>query len=378
LPEDPREFRLAIRRYVRKVYDPDARTIHAHGRRDTPGRAEFIRRLGDAGLLGLSWPKEYGGRSLSAVHQAILQEELEYADQPTPSIEVNMIGPTLIRIGSPSLKARYLLPIATGELVLALGYSEPDAGSDLASMRTKAVLDGDAFVINGRKMFTSNADYAHAIWLAARTSDEGRRHEGISIILVDTELPGVEIRPVLTMGGHNTTEVTFTDVRVPSDRLVGELNRGWSYMMEALDHERMAGLSCGGLRRDLEALAAGVFGYEKSSTQREQLVIDATVEVAAVRTHFERALGRLERGEVPSSEATMLKLRASEVRQWLSDRVIDEFGPESLLKGEEPSSLLHGRFEYLSRAEVVSTIVAGTSEIQRNILANRHLGLPRG
>jgi uncharacterized OB-fold protein len=185
-------------------------------------------------------------------------------------------------------------------------------------------------------MFTSNADYAHAIWLAARTSDEGRRHEGISIILADTDLPGVEIRPVLTMGGHNTTEVTFTDVRVPADRLVGELNHGWSYMMEALDHERMAGLSCGGLRRDLEGLAAAVFGSEESCPQREQLIIDATIEVAAVRTHFERALARLERGEVPSSEATMLKLRASEVRQWLSDRVIDEFGAESLLKGDEP------------------------------------------
>ncbi len=276
------------------------------------------------------------------------------------------------------MKARYLPRIVAGELNIALGYSETEAGSDLANLQLRAVPDGADYVINGQKMWTSGAHFADLIWLACRTDPDAPRHRGISLFLVDNNAPGMAIQAIDTMGDHRTNVVFFDDVRVPADRLVGELHRGWDYIVDALDYERVTGFPFGGLQRDVDELVAWARAdpgrWADPSVRHSVASISALVEGA--RTHLDRCADVMSRGEVPMVDATMLKVALTEARQEIADRVIDLVGAPALLHAGEPGSTIDGRFEHNWRAEIITTIAGGANEIQRNIIARRHPGLP--
>ncbi len=291
LDADIEAFREEIRAFLDEELDPVIANQGPFPQADTPEKAAFIKKLADRGYLGLTWPEEYGGRGLDEMYQLVFQSELEYLNMPTLSIEVGMLGQTILRNGSQQLKRELLPKIVRGELSMALGYSEPEAGSDLAALQTAAVLDGERFVVNGQKMFTSAAHFADVVWLACRTDFEVPKHKGISLLVVDMDSPGVETTPIYTMGDHQTNMVFFTDVEVPKGRLVGELNEAWKYIGEALDYERLLGLAFEGLQRDVDELLA----WARTDDDRwndpaiRRLVTRATVAIEGVRTHLTRA-----------------------------------------------------------------------------------------
>jgi len=216
--------------------------------------AQFRRKIGAKGWFGLNWPREYGGLGLGAVHQHLLMSEFEYWGVPGPDLTVTSVAPMIMRHGTEQNKAEWLPLIAKGEMICAVGYSEPDAGTDLASLRTRATRDGEQWVINGTKTWNSGAQRATHEWLCVRTDPDSARHQGISVIIVPIDSPGVTIRPLYAWSGYRTNEVHFQDVRVPATNLVGEINRGWTYITGALDLERGALTNAGDLRRALDEL----------------------------------------------------------------------------------------------------------------------------
>jgi 3-oxocholest-4-en-26-oyl-CoA dehydrogenase alpha subunit len=232
-------------------------------------------------------------------------------------------------------------------------------------------------VVNGQKMWTSAAHFAELIWLACRTDPDAPRHEGISLLLADLDSPGIEIRPIPTMADHQANTVFFTDVRVPADRLVGEENKGWSYILDALDYERLGGLPFGGLQRDLDEIVAWAREDGRMGDPSvRRMVARLAVAVDGARAHLLRAYDRVSRHEVPTVEATMLKVSMTELRQAMADTMVDALGPAGLLRGADDAAPVGGRFEHNWRSEIITTIAAGANELQRDILARQHLGLP--
>jgi len=377
LDPDVEAFREEVRAFIAAEADPVIPSQGPLPQMDTPEKRVFVRKLAERGWLGLAWPEEYGGGGKSEIYQLVLQEELEYAGLPSMSIEVGMIGQTIMRHGSEATKRAFLPRIIAGELNIALGYSEPEAGSDLAALELRATREGDEFVLNGLKMWTSAAHFAELVWLACRTNTEVPRHRGISLFLVDLDSPGIEVTPIETMSNHATNSVFFTDVRVPADRLVGELDAGWGYIMEALDYERLGGFPFGGLQRDLDELVAWARdGGHESDPRVRRLLARLAIRVEGARTHLLRSYDRVGRHEVPTFEATMLKVAMTELRLDMADEVVDLLAPRGLLRADDPGAVVQGRFEHNWRAEIITTIAGGANEIQRNILARRHLGLP--
>ena len=341
---------------------------------------EFSRRLGMAGWIGMTWPREYGGGGRSYVERAIVTEELLRAGAPTAAHWVGdrQIGPALLAYGSETQKREILPRIVRGELVFCLGMSEPGAGSDLASLTTRAVEDGDAFVVDGQKVWTSFAHHAHYCYLVARTDPAAARHHGISEFLVDMTSPGITVRPLVDMTGeHHFNEVFFENVRVPKHWLIGEKNRGWFQIASQLDYER-AGMerlfSYAPLFRDLEA-------HLRASGRTS----DPLIRQALARLHADLAVGRLllyriawklSQGITPTAETALAKLHGTELEQRLVRFAGDALGYPALLTGG-PAAALGGR---VARAIVNApglTIRGGTVEILRNIVAQRGLGLPR-
>ncbi|BBY83405.1 acyl-CoA dehydrogenase [Mycolicibacterium pulveris] len=369
-------FRAEVREFACKSDDPVIAKQGTFPQGDTPEKRAFIRRLGERGWLGLAWPHSYGGAGLDARFQLVLQQELEYYSLPSASIEVGMVGPTLLRHGSDELKKEFLSRITRGELNVALGYSEPNAGSDLAALSLRAERKGDEYVLNGQKMYTSAAHFADVIWLACRTGGPGSGHRGISILIVDADAPGISISELATLGTHRTNVVYFDDVHVPVARRVGAENEGWRYIMEALDLERLTGFPTGGFLRDTDRL---IEWYSENAGARTPEVRRRIAEIAlrslGAFSHAEHAMDVLAQHGVPTADATMLKVAVTEARQEHADAFLALMGPRALLRGE--NGILAGHFEEVWRDEIITTIAGGANEIQRNIIAQRLLGLPR-
>ena len=340
---------------------------------------EFSRRLGAAGWIGMTWPRELGGGGRSYVERAIVTEELLRAGAPTAAHWVGdrQIGPALLAHGSAEQQREILPRIVRGELVFCLGMSEPGAGSDLAALTTRAIDDGDAFVIDGQKVWTSFAHLADYCYLVARTDPDAPRHRGISELLVDMRLPGITVRPLIDMTGeHHFNEVFFEGVRVPKEWLIGQRNRGWFQIAAQLDYER-AGmerlLSYAPLLEDLQTYV-----------QQSGRGADPLVRQELARLHGEVAVGRqliyriawqLSRGITPTADTALAKLYGTELEQRLARFAGDVLGPHAVLTGSDAP--LGGR---VARAIVNApglTIRGGTVEILRNIVAQRGLGLPR-
>ena len=342
----------------------------------------FRRKIGQRGWFGLNWPQEYGGLGLTAMHQHLLMSEFEYWGVPGPDLTVTSVAPMIMRHGTEQNKKEFLPPIARGEIVCAVGYSEPNAGTDLASLRTRAVRDDDEWVITGSKIWNSGAQRSTHEWLCVRTDPDAPRHRGISVIMVPIDLPGVEIHPLYAWSGYRTNETFFREVRVPVANLIGEVNMGWTYITGALDLERGALTNAGDLRRaldDLVALAArplrdGSVPARDPVFRRRLAQAEADVEVAMLMGY--EAASMLDCGRIPTVEVSVEKIFTSELRQRIADLAIDLLGPDGLMAHRSAGAPLDGFFERLYRVSPLMRFGGGTNEVLRDVIAQRGHGMP--
>jgi 3-oxocholest-4-en-26-oyl-CoA dehydrogenase alpha subunit len=341
---------------------------------------EFNRKLAAKGWIAPAWPKAYGGLGASHIEQMIFSEELAYHRAPNGQrvFSVGMIGPTLIVHGTEEQKREHLPRITSGEVAWCQGYSEPGAGSDLASLQTRAERDGDDYVINGQKIWTSGAHVSDWIFLVARTDQNLPKHKGVSFFLVDMKTPGLTVRPLINMAGHHEfNEVYFEDVRVPRRNLVGAENNGWYVAMTLLDFERSSvGVSASG-RRLLEELT--VFAAENGGIDpvvRNRLA-ELAIEIEVARLMSYRIAWMQQAGLHPSHEASMVKVFGTEMIQRLYNVALNMTGQFGQLEPGSRWTPLKGRIEQGYLWNVAPTIYSGSNEIQRNIIATRGLGLPR-
>jgi len=347
----------------------------------------FTKKLAAKGWLTMSWPKEYGGQGAPHLRQLVYNEEMAYHRAPGQTMGADRVGPTLILFVTEEQKAQFLPAIVRDEITWCQGFSEPGSGSDLASLQTRAVRDGDCWVINGQKIWTSNAQRADYMILLARTDPDAPKHRGITYFLVDMKLPGITVRPLVQMTGQaGFNEVFFDDVRVPANMVVGEVNRGWYVSTATLDFERSGiGRVIGGLRTFEEVVA-----YAKATPARDSgggtLFDRAPVRLALADVALSFEVGRLmsyrvawmqSRGLVPNYEASMAKTFGTELHQRMARVAYTTLGLRGQLLGGEWAPL-EGQIPMTVLQAVSLTIAAGTSEINRNIIATRGLGLPRG
>jgi alkylation response protein AidB-like acyl-CoA dehydrogenase len=351
---------------------------------DTPERRAFMASVGEQGWLGITWPAEYGGKDGDGIYEYLLNERLAARGGPQIGKGVGIIGKTIIRHGSDQLKQEFLPKILRNEVEFAVGYSEPNAGSDAASMQLKATRTDGGWVLNGQKTWTTSAHFAEWYWVGARTDPEAEKHHGISLFLVPLDHPGITVNPIWTMGDERTNEVYLDDVFVPDDHVVGELNKGFQYISEALDLERFTLFTFSPIAQRLDLLVDYVrtasrdgVALKDDPVVREriaQLVTEAEVaRVMGLKFVFESSKG----GAAPTAEASEYKLYATELSKRLADASMDIAGPGSQLRVRTDDAPMQGRAESTYRYTVIDTIGGGSSEIQKNIIARRKLGLPK-
>ena len=347
---------------------------------------EMRKKLADKGWLTMAWPEEYGGKGVSHMMQVVFAEEMSYNRAPGRDVfGTRMMAPTLMIHGTEEQKREFLPPVSKGEVQWCQGYSEPESGSDLASLQTRAVEDGDDFIINGTKIWTSSAHRADHIMVLTRTDPDAPKHRGISFLLCDMNTPGLTVNPIINMAGdHGFNMVTFDNVRVPKKNLVGEQNRGWYVGATLLDFERSGVDYSAGGRRILEELIA----YAKDNDQNGSLIADnpvmrnrlanLAIEVDVSRLISYNIAWMQGEGLVPNKESSMGKVVGTELQQHLSETGMQMLGLHGQLESGSKYAPMQGRIEHMHLTNVSETIQAGTSEIQRNIIATRGLGLPRG
>lgn len=376
-PEEE-QLRQELRAYFAALMTPERKAGLAGGGDygDAAVYKDTVRRMGLDGWLTIGWPEEYGGRDRPMLEQLIFLDEASAAGAPVPFLTLNSIGPTIMSLGTPEQKAFYLPKIASGELHFAIGYSEPEAGTDLAGLRTRAVRDGDEYVINGQKMWTSLIQYADFVWLACRTDQESRRHRGLSIIMVPTTAPGFSWTPVPTMSGPTTSATFYDNVRVPASNLIGEEHQGWKLITNQLNHERVALCSAAPLRTALREVRRWA---DETGAAKQEWVRLHLARVHA-KTEFLKLINwRIASGsdEAPSpAEASATKVFGTEFATEGYRLLMEVLGANGIVRAGSPGALLHGRVERMHRSSLILTFGGGTNEIQRDIIARVGLGLP--
>ncbi|MCZ7527948.1 MAG: acyl-CoA dehydrogenase family protein [Acidimicrobiia bacterium] len=349
---------------------------------DTPERRGFMRALADCGYLGVSWPEEYGGKGLPITYDYLLAEELAAAGAPQSGKGVGIIGQTLIRHGSDELKAEFLPKILRGEIEWAIGYSEPDAGSDLASLKLRATRDGEGWRLNGQKRFTTSAHFADWYWLAARTDPEAPKHRGITLFIVPMNDPGITVQEMRCIDGERTNEVFLDDVWVSDRYAVGEVNKGFNYVSEALDYERHTLFPYSMLPRMFEMFLEFVKTTQRDGVPlRDDPAVRRTVaelarDMEVARMNSIRVVDNMVHGLPATVPAAMNKVWWSELYQRLVNAVLEIVGPGAWLRRGSAHAPMEGFFQQLYRTMVIPAIGAGANEIQRTIIARRGLGLP--
>ncbi|MBM0125449.1 acyl-CoA dehydrogenase family protein [Pimelobacter simplex] len=345
---------------------------------------DVIRQIGKDGWLGIGWPKEYGGQARSMVEQLIFTDVAAIAGVPIPYLTLNTVGPTIMRFGSEEQKEYFLPKILAGELHFSIGYSEPGSGTDLASLKTKATLEGDEWVINGQKMWTSLIQYADWLWMACRTEPDAPRHKGLSMILVPADAPGVSYTPVHTVAGVGTSATYYSDVRVPASNLVSERGGGWALMTNQLNHERVALTSAAPLQHSLTLVKD--WARETRNPDGTRVIDTEWVQIALGRAHARiealtlinwKLAADADHG-VPLSpaEASATKIYGSELATEVYRSLMEVVGPHAGVTGDSPGAVLAGRLERFHRSSLVMTFGGGTNEIQRDIIGYVGLGLP--
>jgi len=351
---------------------------------DTPERRAFMKKLAAKGWLGMTWPKKYGGQEMEGIYEFILNEALARWAAPQIGKGVGIIGKTLIRHGSEKLKSEFLPKIINAEIEFAVGYSEPQAGSDAANMQLKAVREGDGWRLNGQKIWTTSAHFADWYWFGARTDFDAPKHHGISLFLLPMDAPGLEIQSMPTIGKDTTNQVFFDNVYIGDDYRVGELNKGFQYISEALDLERFTMFTFSPIEERTKLLCKYVSEASLDGKPlRDDPVVRQQIAQVATDTEVARALGRrfvaasVKGGKPPTNEASAYKLFATQLSQRAANVALDVIGSEGHTRVDTEDAPLGGRFEGTYRCTVVETIGGGASEIQKNIIARRRLGLPK-
>ncbi|MET8944357.1 acyl-CoA dehydrogenase family protein [Streptomyces sp. NPDC004542] len=383
-PEQQR-LRTELRAYFAELVPDNAYARYADPAARKRFYRETVRRLGTDGWLGVGWPKEYGGRGMTAMEQFIFFDEAAQAGVPLPLMALNTVGPTIMQFGTEEQKTYFLPRILSGEIDFAIGYSEPDAGTDLASLKTRAVRDGDQYVVNGQKIWTTNGDTADWVWLATRTDPGAPPHKGITMLLVPTSDPGYSCTLINTLASHDTTASYYQDVRVPVSRRVGAENQGWRLITNQLNHERVTLAAHGTMAiralHDVQRWAA------QTKLADGRRVVDLPwVRRLLARTHTRldamkllnwQMVTAVQEGTLTPQHASAVKVYGSEARRdayaWLME-ILAAAGP---LKEGSAGAVLHGELERGYRSAVIFTFGGGNNEIQREIISWIGLGMPR-
>ena len=386
-PEDE-SFRAEFRAWLEKNppdHQDDDLDFFAEDEAQWHRRVAWYKKLASGGWTGIDWPKEYGGRGASILQTIVYHQELARIHAPLPYIGsgLGLIGPTLMHWGTEEQKKRHLPRVLKGDEIWCQGYSEPGAGSDLASLQTRAVEDGDDFIVNGQKVWTSNAQFSDWIFLLVRTDPDAPKHKGISYLLVDMHSPGITVRPLVQMtGARGFNEVFFEDVRVPRKNLVGNKNQGWQVALTTLMFERNgAGGGTGGQIHELVALARKVErdgrpAWDDASVR--QKIAEFYCEQQALKYTGFRQLTRRLKGLPPGPEGSIMKLCGTELNLRIQMFAMELLGPYSQIEYKADGAIDRGKWSHRMLAARRGTIAAGTNEIQHNIIGERVLGLPKG
>ncbi len=383
---DQQQLRAELKRYYADLLTDEVRAGLAEGGEGGEAWSQAVRQIGKDGWLGIGWPAEFGGQGRPATDQFIFFDETRRAGAPFPFVTINTVGPTIMRYGTDEQKSFFLPKILSGELNFAIGYTEPEAGTDLASLRTRAVRDGEEYVVNGAKIFTSGADQADYVWLAVRTDPDVPKHKGISILCVPTTSPGFEWSIINTVGGLTTTQTFYDNVRVPVSNRVGDENEGWRMITTQLNHERVGLAAWSGLAislyEDIVAWAA------RQPTDDGRTLIDQ----GWIQTDFAKCYAELQamwllnwRMAVHVADGELTGAESSSIKVFGTERIIEVVrllqgvvGAAGYLTPGSPGALLRGRLEATGRQAQINTFGGGVNEVQREIVAAAGLGMTRG
>ena len=382
--EDEDAFRREVADFVQAEMTPELKEGEGGGLWSTPAKRAFAKKLAQRGWVGISWPKEYGGQDRPIAYQYILAEELSYAGAPHTGTGVGTIGQTLMRRGTDDQKREILPRIVNADIEFAIGYSEPNAGSDLASLEVRAELRGDEYVVNGQKIWISAAHFADYIWLAARTDQTAPKHKGISLFLFPMDTPGITVTPIQKIGDMRNNVVFFEDVRVPRSALVGEPNRGWYYLAEALDFERIHLFPFGPVKAAGDRLLRLVRAASEAVTRLpywkalRHRVAELQIEIEVQHLLSMRVLDVERRAGVANVEASVNKLFGTELQQRIARAAMDVAGLYGQVRRGSPRMLDGQDLATAYEGSLIGTVAGGSNEINRSVIATRGLGLPRG
>ena len=380
------ELRRELRTYFSKLITPERReALMATGGEYGTGNIyrETVSQMGRDGWLALGWPTQYGGQARSTMDQLIFTDEAAVAGAPVPFLTINSVAPTIMAFGTEEQRKFFLPKIAAGDLHFSIGYSEPGAGTDLAALRTPAVRDGEDYVINGQKMWTSLINYADYVWLAVRTNTEAKKHRGISVLIVPTTAEGFSWTPVRTMAGTTTSATYYQDVRVPVANRVGEENAGWKLVTNQLNHERVALVSAQPIFTALNQVRE--WAQNTKDARGERLIDSQWVQLNLARVHANAEYLKLFNWELASADdvapspadASAAKVFGTEMATEAYRLLMEILGPSATLRQDSPGALLRGRVERMHRSSLILTFGGGTNEVQRDIIGMAALGLPR-
>jgi hypothetical protein len=377
-------LRDELRVYFAKLMTPERRA-GLRGMEGGETYREVIRQMGKDGWLGVGWPKAWGGQNRSALEQFIFIDEVRRAGAPFPFVTLSTVGPALMALGSEEQKAEYLPKILAGEIHFAIGYTEPEAGTDLASLATSAVKDGDDYVINGTKIFTSGANDADYIWLAARTSHEGKKHHGITIFILDTDDPGFSASLIHTVGNGATCMSYYENCRVPDRNIVGGLHGGWRLITTQLNHERVGLAAYGAVSlKHLDDVVAWARETELADGSRvvdlpwvQMALGEATARLEAMKLLNWRMAWELERGQLDPARASAVKVYGTETVIEVYRLLLGVLGESAAVRAGSPGAVLQGELEVQYRACQINTFGGGVNEIQREIVSMAGLRMPR-
>jgi 3-oxocholest-4-en-26-oyl-CoA dehydrogenase alpha subunit len=382
--EEQETLRRDLRAYYDELLTPEIREALHHGHGVGPTMRAVVKRMGADGWLGIGWPKEYGGQGRSQIEQFIFFDESMRAGAPVPMLTINTVGPTIMRHGSEEQKQFFLPKILKGQIHFCIGYTEPNAGTDLASLKTRAVRDGDEYVVNGQKIFTSLAGDSDYIWLATRTNPDAPKHEGISMLAIDIKTPGIRVDPMHLLSEHNINTVFFDDVRVPATCLVGKENQGWRLITSQLNHERVTLCSAGLLAQAYEEVVA----WARATTRPEggRVIDQEWVQIGLARVAAGLEFLRLinwkvawtgTQGRLDVADASTIKVFGTEFYLESFRILMEIIGPRAYLRRGSPEAVGVARLEMLYRSLIILTFGGGTNEVQRDLIGMFGLGLPR-
>jgi 3-oxocholest-4-en-26-oyl-CoA dehydrogenase alpha subunit len=384
LSKEHEALRNELRAYYDNLLTPEVEEDLRKGEGVGPISKAVWKQMAADGWSGVGWPTEWGGKGLTPIEQFVFFDESMRAGAPVPMLTINSVAPTIMRYGSEEQKEFYVPKILNGEIHFAIGYTEPDAGTDLASLKTQAVRDGDEYVINGQKIFTSLATGSDYVWLAVRTNNEVKKHKGISIIIVPTDAPGFSAVPIENFGGVNTNITYYEDVRVPAGNLVGEENGGWNLITNQLNHERVTLCASGVPERWLTDVRR--WAQETKLADGRRVIDQEWVQINLARVHAKLEFLRLANWKVAwlaqggealnPADASSIKVFGTEFYMEAARLLMEVMGDQATLSGDSPGAVVRGRIERMVRSMHILTFGGGTNEMQRDLIAIFGLGMP--